>query len=110
MVNPIKPFFHYYPYLEYGLIEGEIQNLYMVPVSFDQGSYYTAEIKLSSNLETNYKRKLPFNQEIQGYAEIIIKDHRLIEGLVEPLVFSISRKILTRILLKLQNRLTMYII
>jgi HlyD family secretion protein len=35
---------------------------------------------------TNYKKELPFNQEMQGTAEIITKDRRLIERLVEPLV------------------------
>ncbi len=75
-----------YPYLEFGLLEGEITNLSMVPVSSEQGSYYTAELKLNNNLITNTNRKLPFNQEMQGYAEIITKDRRLIERLVEPLV------------------------
>jgi len=72
--------------MEFGILEGEITNLSMVPVSSEQGSYYTAEIKLDNNLITNYNRKLPFNQEMQGYAEIITKDRRLIERLVEPLV------------------------
>jgi HlyD family secretion protein len=75
-----------YPYMEFGILEGEITNLSMVPVSNEQGSYYTAEISLNNNLTTNYKIKLPFNQEMQGYAEIITKDRRLIERLVEPLV------------------------
>ncbi|MEZ5105987.1 MAG: HlyD family efflux transporter periplasmic adaptor subunit [Draconibacterium sp.] len=75
-----------YPYMEFGILQGEITNLSMVPVSSEQGSYYTAEIKLDNNLITNYNRKLPFSQEMQGYAEIITKDRRLIERLVEPLV------------------------
>ncbi|KAF0238864.1 MAG: hypothetical protein FD181_587 [Prolixibacteraceae bacterium] len=75
-----------YPYMEYGLLEGEITNISMVPVTNEKGSYYTAEIKLTDNLVTNYKKELPFNQEMQGAAEIITKDRRLIERLVEPLV------------------------
>jgi multidrug resistance efflux pump len=75
-----------YPYMEYGLLEGEITNISMVPVTTDNGGYYTAEIKLMNNLLTNYKKELPFNQEMQGIAEIITKDRRLIERLVEPLV------------------------
>jgi HlyD family secretion protein len=58
----------------------------MVPVSTEQGGYYTAEIELKNKLVTNYKKELPFNQEMQGNAEIITKDRRLIERLIEPLV------------------------
>jgi HlyD family secretion protein len=75
-----------YPYMEYGLLEGNITNISMVPVTNEKGSYYTAEIELLNNLVTNYKKELPFNQEMQGNAEIITKDRRLIERLVEPLV------------------------
>jgi multidrug resistance efflux pump len=75
-----------YPYMEYGLLEGKIKNISMVPVTNEKGSYYTAEIVLSNKLVTNYKKELPFNQEMQGSAEIITKDRRLIERLVEPLV------------------------
>ena len=75
-----------YPYMEYGMLEGRITNISMVPVSNEKGGYYTAEIELINNLVTNYKKELPFNQEMQGNAEIITKDRRLIERLVEPLV------------------------
>jgi multidrug resistance efflux pump len=75
-----------YPYMEFGLIEGTIKNISMVPVASESGGYYTAEIELKNGLVTNYKKELPFNQEMQGNAEIITKDRRLIERLVEPLV------------------------
>ncbi len=75
-----------FPYLEFGILEGEVSNLSMVPVSTEQGSYYTAEIKLKNKLITNTNKRLPLNQEMQGYAEIVTKDRRLIERLVEPLV------------------------
>jgi multidrug efflux pump subunit AcrA (membrane-fusion protein) len=75
-----------YPYMEYGILEGNIVNISMVPVTAEQGSYYTAEVELSNDLITNYKKQLPFNQEMQGNAEIITKDRRLIERLIEPLV------------------------
>jgi len=75
-----------FPYMEYGFLEGTIVNISMVPVNDDNGSYYTAEIELTKGLMTNYKEQLPFNQEMQGVAEIITKDRRLIERLIEPLV------------------------
>lgn len=75
-----------FPHMEFGLLEGKVTNISMVPVATDNGGYYSAEIELSNKLVTNYNKELPFNQEMQGNAEIITKDRRLIERLVEPLV------------------------
>ncbi|MDD2382188.1 MAG: HlyD family efflux transporter periplasmic adaptor subunit [Mariniphaga sp.] len=75
-----------YPHMEYGIVPGEVANISMVPVVNEDGAFYTAEIKLSEKLNTNYNRELPFSQEMQGVAEIVTKDKRLIERLVEPLV------------------------
>jgi HlyD family secretion protein len=75
-----------FPHMEFGLLEGKVNNISMVPVATDKGGYYSAEIELSNKLVTNYNKELPFNQEMQGNAEIITKDRRLIERLVEPLV------------------------
>lgn len=75
-----------YPYMEFGLLEGTISNISMVPVASEKGGHYTAEIELKQKLVTNYKKELPFNQEMQGVAEIITKDRRLIERLIDPLV------------------------
>jgi multidrug resistance efflux pump len=75
-----------YPHMEYGIVEGRVTNISKVPVTSDQGAYYTAEIALVKKLVTNYNKDLPFNQEMQGNAEIITKDRRLIERLLEPLV------------------------
>lgn len=75
-----------FPYMEFGMLEGEISNISMVPVTNELGTYYPADIKLRNGLVTNYKKELPFNQEMQGNAEIITKDRRLIQRLVEPLI------------------------
>ncbi len=75
-----------FPHMEFGLLEGKVSNISMVPVATEKGGYYSAEIELSNKLVTNYNKELPFNQEMQGNGEIITKDRRLIERLVEPLV------------------------
>ncbi len=75
-----------YPHMEFGIVEGKVSNISQVPVITERGAFYTAEISLQNNLTTNYNRDLPFNQEMQGAAEIVTKDRRLIERLVEPLV------------------------
>jgi len=82
-----------YPHMEYGIVTGKVTNISMVPVTTDQGAFYTAEISLENNLTTNYSRELPFNQEMQGVAEIVTKDRRLIERLVEPLVSVVRERL-----------------
>jgi multidrug resistance efflux pump len=73
-----------YPYMEYGIVEGRVESISMVPVTNAQGSFYSVEIELVDNLNTNYKKTLLFNQEMQGTAEIITKDLRLIQRLFNP--------------------------
>jgi multidrug resistance efflux pump len=75
-----------FPHIEYGMIEGQVSNISKVPVNTEQGAFYTVEIILINNMVTNYNRELPFNQEMQGIAEIITKDRRMIERLIEPVV------------------------
>lgn len=75
-----------FPYMEFGMLQGEVRNISMVPVSNGERSFYTAEISMKNSLFTNYNKELPFNQEMQGVAEIITKDRRLIERLIQPLI------------------------
>lgn len=75
-----------YPHMEFGIVEGKITNISKVPVTSGSGSFYTAEIALINQLSTNYQQELPFNQEMQGVAEIITKERRLLERIVEPLI------------------------
>lgn len=82
-----------FPFLEFGLIEGKIINMSMIPVKSRDESYYTAVVSLSNGLVTNHNKQLTFNQEMQGNAEIITKDRRLIERLVEPIVVVFSKNV-----------------
>lgn len=80
-----------YPHMEYGIVEGRISNISKVPVTTETGAFYTVEIALDAQLSTNYNRLLPFNQEMQGTAEIVTQDRRLLERLIEP-VLSVIRE------------------
>jgi len=84
-----------YPHLEYGMIEGRIAVISLVPYNSPQGACYTAELELQKGLLTNYGTELPFNQEMTGIAEIVTNDRRLIERLVQPLTSVIRDRILT---------------
>lgn len=68
-----------YPYQEFGMIEGKIKNMSLTPDS--KGNYYI-EVSLSNHLRTTYNKNLVFNQEMQGSADIITEDLRLIERIL----------------------------
>jgi len=73
-----------FPYLEFGIIEGRVASISMVPVSSNEETLYTVELELVNGLTTNYRKELPFSQKMQGEAEIITKDLRLIQRFFNP--------------------------
>ncbi|WP_372932147.1 HlyD family secretion protein [Mariniphaga sediminis] len=82
-----------YPHIEYGIVSGQVVNISKVPVTTQEGAFYTAEISLVDDLTTNYDRELPFSQEMQGVAEIVTKDRRLIERLIDPLISIVKERL-----------------
>jgi multidrug resistance efflux pump len=76
-----------YPYLEYGMIRGVVKSKSMVPSK----DAYVIEISLPDGLTTLYGTKLEFTQNMQGTAEIITEDLRLIEKIINPFRYAISR-------------------
>ncbi|MEO9869285.1 HlyD family efflux transporter periplasmic adaptor subunit [Ekhidna sp.] len=64
-----------YPYHEYGILVGEIANIASTP----RDDFYQSKITLPGGLVTTYKKTLSFKQEMQGTAEVITDDKRLIE-------------------------------
>jgi HlyD family secretion protein len=43
------------------------------------------KVEFPNNLQTNYKKELDFSQEMQGTADIITEDMRLIERFLNPI-------------------------
>jgi hypothetical protein len=64
-----------YPNTEYGRLTGQISKIALVP---NNGNYMLT-IHLPQKLRTTYKKEIPFKQEMEGTADIITKDLRLIE-------------------------------
>jgi len=73
-----------FPYMEFGMIEGKIESISLIPETDQQNTYYTVEVSLPNGLSTSYKKILPFSQEMQGTAEIVTKNMSLFERLVQP--------------------------
>lgn len=76
-----------YPYLEYGMVRGIVKSKSLVP----SGDAYILEIELPTGLTTLYGNKLDFTQNMQGNAEIVTEKIRLLQKIVNPLRYMISR-------------------
>jgi hypothetical protein len=70
-----------FPYMEFGMLKGTIQSISLVPAS--QG--YVAEIELTGGMTSSYRENLKFIQQMDGTAEIVTKEMRLITRLINPL-------------------------
>lgn len=70
-----------YPYNEYGMVIGKIENISLVP----QDNLYQIRISLPDGLLSTYNKNLDFKQEMQGLAEIVTEDRRLIERVFNQL-------------------------
>jgi multidrug resistance efflux pump len=76
-----------YPYLEFGMVRGIVKSKSLVP----SGDAYIIEIELPKGLSTLYGKKLDFTQNMQGTAEIITEDIRLLQKVVNPFRYMISK-------------------
>jgi multidrug resistance efflux pump len=76
-----------YPYMQFGMVKGIIKSKSLVPSS----DAYIIEIDLPEGLVTSYGIPLTFTQGMQGTAEIITKDIRLLQKIVNPFRYMISK-------------------
>ena len=76
-----------YPYLEYGMVRGVVKSKSLVP----DGNAYIIEIELPQGLTTLYGVTVDFTQNMQGTAEIITEDLRLLQKIVNPVRHMISK-------------------
>ncbi len=73
--------FSNYPYLEYGMVKGVIRTISLVT----SNNAYSVLVDLPFGLKTNYNTELTFSQDMQGNAEIITSDKRLLEKVINPI-------------------------
>lgn len=65
-----------YPDYEFGIIKGKIKNISLIQ---NENGLYNIDVELPRKLITSYKKEIDFKHEMQGSAEIITEDLRLIE-------------------------------
>ncbi len=80
--------FENYPYLEYGMVKGVVSNVSMV----SEDNYYTVEVDLPDGLKTYYNIEIGFSQNMQGQAEILTDDMRLLQRIFNPMRNALSRQ------------------
>jgi len=74
-----------FPYIEFGILRVQIKNIALVPIMLNNERRYILEVVFPESLETSYGKILPFSQEMQGIAEIITDDLRLIDKFLKPI-------------------------
>ncbi|AXT18909.1 HlyD family efflux transporter periplasmic adaptor subunit [Flavobacteriaceae bacterium AU392] len=65
-----------YPDTEFGTLQGYIESIALFP---DEEGLYLVNTSLPKTLITSYKKEIPFKHEMNGSAEIITEDLRLIQ-------------------------------
>lgn len=70
-----------FPYMDYGMVEGVITSKSLIAAD----NFYSLEVELPNGLVTSYNKELEFSQEMQGTAEIITEDIRLLERIFKPI-------------------------
>jgi len=71
-----------YPDQEFGYLKGFVKNISETP---NAKGLYVVEIRFPNGLSTNYNVKLPISRQMEGNAEIITEDIRLIERFFNPI-------------------------
>lgn len=70
-----------YPYMEHGMLTGEVSNVSLVP----EKEGYFVEISLNEGMMSSYSEQLKLVQEMDGTAEIIADEMRMIYRFINPL-------------------------
>jgi HlyD family secretion protein len=76
-----------FPYLEFGMVRGFVKTKSLVP----SGDAYVIEVTLPDGLRTLYGNELEFTQNMQGTAEIMTDNLRLIQKIINPFRHLISK-------------------
>jgi len=73
--------FNSFPSMEYGTVQGKIKSIAMVP----ELEFYQVTVDIPQELITNYGKKLPFSQQMNGNSDIITENISVLERLFNPL-------------------------
>lgn len=84
-----------YPYMEFGMLEGNVENIYLVPVEEQsvkgKEHFGTIDVVLPNGLESTYHKEIPFGGELTGEAEIATREISLLEHFISPIKHLLHR-------------------
>lgn len=79
-----------FPYMEFGVLKGIVESISAVPQSIStvEGCmiFYTVDVSFPDGLTSTYGKKIPMVQQMDGTADIITNDRRLIEQFIDPIL------------------------
>lgn len=78
-----------FPDKEFGIIKGQITSVSPIP---DQEGFILIDVALPNKLKTSYNKKISFQQEMSGSADIITDDLRLIDRILHQFREIFNRK------------------
>jgi multidrug efflux pump subunit AcrA (membrane-fusion protein) len=70
-----------FPYMQFGVLRGRIYSVSQVP---GEGGF-SADIELTEGMTSTYREKIRFIHEMDGTADIITRDTRLINKFINPI-------------------------
>jgi HlyD family secretion protein len=79
--QPVNIKFTNFPHMDFGIVHGVVTSKSLVA----SDNFYSLEVELPKGLVTSYGESLPFSQEMQGIAEIITQEARLLERVLKPI-------------------------
>lgn len=74
-----------FPDQEFGYLRGKVSGISSIPITLETSSFYVVDVAFPEGMKTNYGRVLPVTRQMQGSADIITDDLRLIERLLLPI-------------------------
>lgn len=82
-----------FPYIEFGILKGVISKISQVPEKTPDGSVaYNVEVAFPHGLISTYHITFPFIHDMDGEAEVITQDQRLIAHFIEPIISLFSNR------------------
>ncbi|MCB0642050.1 MAG: HlyD family efflux transporter periplasmic adaptor subunit, partial [Phaeodactylibacter sp.] len=76
-----------YPHQEFGTIEGKVESVSLLP----NDQLFYVDVSLPNGLESTYGKEISFVQEMQGTAEIVTEDLRLIHRIFYQIIKAFER-------------------
>jgi HlyD family secretion protein len=76
-----------YPYLEYGVLQGKIATVSLVP----NNDFYTVAVCFPKGLRSTADKELKFTGELNGTAEIVTRNQSLMERFFSPIRFLVMK-------------------